>query len=100
MYRLVTGTWSVRLGELSQPPHRCVNPLVGSGERDANVPGAGWPVELTRRDQDARLGQPLYRVTAVKVWMRRPEVKPSSGLLDRPAGRLQRTAEPVPPGGI
>ena len=84
-----TSTSHVRLSEASQPGDRGVDPLVGGGQRDPDVPDAGGPVEFARRDQDAQLGQPLHGRPAVQAGMDGPQVQPGLRVDDGPARRLQ-----------
>ena len=68
------------------------DPLVGRGQRDAHVAGAGRAVERARRDQDAQAGQALDRRPAVLV-AGGPEVEAGLRVVDPEAG--PRSARPA-----
>src|SRR5262249_14937781 len=62
-------------GQFGEPGDGGVDALVGGGERDAAVPGAGRAVELTRGDQDPGLGERVHRPPAVVCTVLGPQVQ-------------------------
>src|ERR1700677_879153 len=61
----------------AHPGGRGPDDRVGPGQRQADVPGAAWPVQFARRDEDAGRRQQFGRRPAVMPRMRRPQIQAS-----------------------
>ena len=62
-------------GQFGEPGDGGVDALVGGGERDPHVAGAGRAVELSRGDQDPGLGERVHRPPAVVCTVLGPQVQ-------------------------
>src|SRR5262245_17579897 len=84
---------------LLEPVGTRLDALVGGGQRDPDVPGAGGAVERAGRDQDAAVGQPADSLPAVLV-AGGPQVEAGGGVVDAEAGAGQRGAQHLAAAGV
>jgi hypothetical protein len=73
--------------------------LVGGGERNPHVPGAGWSVEVSGRNQDSEPGEPAHGVPA-RLVPGRPEIQTALGVVDPEPRGLQCRPKNAAPGQI
>src|SRR5688500_6495558 len=83
----------------AEPAHRFGHPLVGTGEGDPDVLGAGRAVELAGRGQDPQRRQPVDGLPA-RVAVGDPQVETGLGVVDREPRGGERAGQGLPAGRV